>query len=285
MKFWLPLLAILILAGCSSTPDMLEDVEQSSSLMPRGQTYFDLTGLPSPQGAIVAAVYDFRDQTGQYKPIPSSNFSTAVPQSGTALLAKALSDSNWFIPVEREGLQNLLTERKIVRAGLNGDGGKLPQLNSAQILLEGGIVAYDTNLRTGGAGARYLGIGASTQFRVDTVTVNLRAVDIRSGRMLSNVTTTKSVLSLEVTAGVFKFIDAQELLEAEAGFTTNEPVSLSVAAAIESAVAHLIADGLWKGSWNLQQPADQNNPILLKYWMEAFGEQQVRRRLSEDLQV
>ncbi|MCL2915948.1 curli production assembly/transport protein CsgG [Shewanella corallii] len=285
MKYWLPVLAVLALAGCSSTTDMLEEIEHSSSLMPRGQTYFDLTELPSPQGAIVAAVYDFRDQTGQYKPIPSSNFSTAVPQSGTALLAKALSDSNWFIPVEREGLQNLLTERKIVRAGLNGDGGKLPQLNSAQILLEGGIVAYDTNLRTGGAGARYLGIGASTQFRVDTVTVNLRAVDIRTGRMLSNVTTTKSVLSLEVTTGVFKFIDAQELLEGEAGFTTNEPVSLSVSAAIESAVTHLIADGIWKGSWNLQNPTEQTNPVLLKYWMEAFGEKQVRKRLSIEEQV
>lgn len=264
---------------------MLEDIEHSSSLMPKGQTYFDLVNLPQPQGAIVAAVYDFRDQTGQYKPIPSSNFSTAVPQSGTALLAKALTDSSWFIPVEREGLQNLLTERKIVRAGLNGDGGKLPQLNSAQILLEGGIVAYDTNLRTGGAGARYLGIGSATQFRMDTVTVNLRAVDIRTGRLLSNVTTTKSVLSLEVTAGVFKFIDAQELLEAEAGFTTNEPVSLSVAAAIESAVTHLIADGIWKGSWNLDNEADKTNPVLLKYWKEAFGEQLLRRRLNTSEQV
>ncbi|MCL1118718.1 CsgG/HfaB family protein [Shewanella aestuarii] len=275
-------LFMLFLTACSSIDSEFENIQASTSLMPKGETYYDLVSLPPPQGSMVAAVYDFRDQTGQYKPIPSSNFSTAVPQSGTAFLAQALNDSSWFIPVEREGLQNLLTERKIVRAGLNGDASKLPQLNSAQILMEGGIVAYDTNIKTGGAGARYLGIGTSGQYRVDSITVNLRAVDIRSGRLLSSVTTTKSVVSIEITAGVFKFIDAQELLEAEAGYTSNEPVSLCIAAAIESAVVHLIADGIWKGSWSLlDQSSGVKNTILQKYWLEAHSEQQVSARIKQ----
>ncbi|MCE9678934.1 curli production assembly/transport protein CsgG [Shewanella sp. AS1] len=273
---------LLCLTACSANNE-LDDIDASSSLMPKGESYYDLINLPLPQGAIIAAVYDFRDQTGQYKPVPSSNFSTAVPQSGTAFLAQALNDSRWFIPVEREGLQNLLTERKIVRAALNGDASKLPQLNSAQILMEGGIVAYDTNVRTGGAGARYLGIGASTQFRVDSVTVNLRAVDIRSGRLLSSVTTTKSIISMEVSAGVFKFIDAQELLESELGYTSNEPVSLCVASAIETAVIHMIADGIWKGAWNLaDKSTGLRNPVLQKYWLEAHSEARVLAKIRED---
>ena len=120
--------ALLLLAACSSTSEF-EGIQASSSLMPKSDTYYDLIGLPLPQGSMVAAVYDFRDQTGQYKAIPSSNFSTAVPQSGTAFLAQALNDSSWFVPVEREGLQNLLTERKIVRSGLKGEANKLPQLS------------------------------------------------------------------------------------------------------------------------------------------------------------
>ncbi|CAM4186671.1 MULTISPECIES: CsgG/HfaB family protein [Shewanella] len=281
MKPLLIAAGLLLLSACSTTSD-LEQVQASSSLMPKGESYYDLINLPAPQGVMLAAVYDFRDQTGQYKPIPSSNFSTAVPQSGTAFLAQALNDSSWFIPVEREGLQNLLTERKIVRAGLNGEANKLPQLNSAQILMEGGIVAYDTNVRTGGAGARYLGIGAATQFRVDTVTVNLRAVDIRTGRLLSSVTTTKSILSKEITAGVFKFIDAQELLESELGYTSNEPVSLCVASAIESAVVHMIADGIWKGAWNLaDQSSGLSSPVLQKYWLEAHSEARVRAKINQ----
>ncbi|AZG73721.1 CsgG/HfaB family protein [Shewanella livingstonensis] len=282
MKRRLLSLFVLSLTACSSIQTELDGIEATTSLMPKGDTYYDLVSLPSPQGSMVAAVYDFRDQTGQYKPIPSSNFSTAVPQSGTAFLAQALNDSAWFVPVEREGLQNLLTERKIVRAGLNGDASKLPQLNSAQILMEGGIVAYDTNIKTGGAGARYLGIGVSGQYRVDSVTVNLRAVDIRTGRLLSSVTTTKSVISKEITAGVFKFIDAQELLESEAGYTSNEPVSLCIAAAIESAVVHMIADGIWKRAWNLLDPVSGvKNPTLQKYWLEAHTEKQVLERIKQ----
>ena len=109
MKKLILLLILFIVSACSSTSE-LEQIEASSSLMPKGETYYDLIGLPAPQGSMVAAVYDFRDQTGQYKPIPSSNFSTAVPQSGTAFSDHTLNDSAWFVPVEREGLQNLLTE-------------------------------------------------------------------------------------------------------------------------------------------------------------------------------
>ena len=273
--------ALILLSACSSISEF-EHIEPASSLMPKSTSYYDLIGLPAPQGSIVAAVYDFRDQTGQYKPIPSSNFSTAVPQSGTAFLAQALNDSAWFVPVEREGLQNLLTERKIIRAGLKGEAGKLPQLNSAQILMEGGIVAYDTNIKTGGAGARYLGIGVNTKFRVDTVTVNLRAVDIRTGRLLTSVTTTKSILSKELSAGVFKFIDAQALLESEIGYTSNEPVSVCVVQAIETAVVHMIADGIWKRAWNLGSPdTGLQNAVLQKYWLEAHTEARVSERIKQ----
>ena len=33
--------------------------------------------------------------------------------------------------------------------------------------MEGAIVAYETNVRSGGQGARYLGIGVSQEYRVD----------------------------------------------------------------------------------------------------------------------
>nr|WP_205597694.1 CsgG/HfaB family protein [Paraferrimonas sp. SM1919] len=263
--------------ACSSNDIPME----ISSLMPKGEAHKQLISLPSPQGAILAAVYDFRDQTGQYKGLPSSNFSTAVPQSGASMLSQALVDSAWFTPVEREGLQNLLTERKIIRAGLQGKGAKLSELSPAQILFEGGIIAYDTNTITGGLGARYLGIGANSQFRKDSVTVNLRAVDIRTGRVLSSVTTTKSILSKEISAGVFKFIAAKELLESEMGYTTNEPVSICVDSAINAALTHLISDGVWKGAWSLKDEQEGlNNPVLLSYWVESFGKEAVQKRLG-----
>ncbi len=270
-----------LLNGCTATQKTIEalagPMDKGSKLTPRASTYQDLISLPQPKGKIVATVYNFRDQTGQYKPAPASSFSTSVTQGATAMLISAMNDSGWFIPLEREGLQNILTERKIIRAALkkpntpSNNDRELPSLLAANILLEGGIIAYESNIQTGGAGARYFGIGAAEQYRVDQVTINLRAIDIRSGRILHSVMTTKSIMSREITSGVFRFIEFKRLLEMEAGTTTNEPAQLCVLSAVESALIHLIADGLQNNSWALKNPQDINHPILSDY-LEAAAQ-------------
>ncbi|MFC1503143.1 CsgG/HfaB family protein [Pseudomonadota bacterium] len=268
-------LVLLVLSGCSTSLDIPE-ISNEATLMARSSTYKDLVSLPRPRGKIFVAVYDFRDQTGQYRPQPNSNFSTAVPQGGAALLTNALLDSKWFIPLEREGLQNLLTERKIIRAAQKKDeapknhGSYLPSLTSANVMIEGGIVAYDTNIKTGGAGARYLGVGASGQFRTDQVTVNVRAVDVRSGKVLLSITTSKTILSKELQAGVFKFIDYKDLLEAELGYTTNEPVNVALMSAIDSAVVHFIVGGIKIGLWQPANKDDIKHPVLQEYMTRNF---------------
>lgn len=272
MKTLLLFTCVALLSGCSASLG-IPDTSEEPKLMQRGSTYQDLVSLPSPKGKILVSVYDFRDQTGQYKPQPNSNFSTAVPQGGTALLTTSLLESNWFIPLEREGLQNLLTERKIIRAAQN-KGAKLANhtsnlasLSSANIVIEGGIVAYDSNIKTGGLGAKYLGIGGSGQYRTDQVTINLRAIDVRSGQVLLSITTSKTIFSHEIGLGAFRFIDYKELLEVEMGYTNNEPVNLAVMSAIDAAVIHLIVQGIHKSLWQPAQDFDQNNPIIQKYML------------------
>ncbi|MDC5705235.1 curli production assembly/transport protein CsgG [Vibrio europaeus] len=270
MKTLVFLLASLSLFGCSYSMDM-PDASEAPTLMPRGSSYQDLVSLPLPKGKILVSVYDFRDQTGQYKPQPNSNFSTAVPQGGTALLTASLLDSKWFVPLEREGLQNLLTERKIIRAaqkkgqGAANHGDDLSALSSANVMIEGGIVAYDSNIKTGGAGARYLGIGGSGQYRTDQVTVNLRAVNVRTGQILLSVTTSKTIYSHELTAGSFRFVDYKDLLEIELGYTNNEPVNVAVMSAIDAAVIHMIVGGIGRGLWQPQSDKDVKHEILQKY--------------------
>jgi curli production assembly/transport component CsgG len=222
----------------------------------------------------VTAVYGFKDQTGQYKANPDSNFSTAVTQGGSAILVKALRDSKWFVPVERENLQNILTERKIVRAiEQPGEGGdkslvKLPSLTGAKLLIEGAVIGYDSNIKTGGLGVKYLGVGSSGQYRADQVSVNLRAIDINSGQILHSVSTTKTVYSTQLTSGIYKFISYKSLLEAEVGTTMNEPVQIAVQEAIEAAVVNLITEGIDNRSWLLANETDRNAPVLQHYRQE-----------------
>lgn len=267
--------ACVLLSACATPITEPVAVSEAASLTPASPATRDLRKLPPPRGKVVVAVYGFRDQTGQYKPSPDSSFSTSVTQGAASMLVKALKDSGWFTPVERESLQELLTERRIVRAldGSGADplgaGGSVPALLPAAVLIDGGVISYESNVRTGGAGARFLGIGLSTQYRVDQVTVNLRSVDIRNGQILQSVSTTKTIFSYEVRPSVFRFVNFKELLEVEAGVTNNEPAQLAVKEAIETAVVHLVAQGLKDRSWALRNEADWNSSILQAYLREA----------------
>ncbi|MGO4912120.1 MULTISPECIES: CsgG/HfaB family protein [unclassified Leeuwenhoekiella] len=243
-----------------------------------------LLDLPAAQDPVEVAVYNFRDQTGQYKAVENgSTFSTAVTQGGTTILLKALEDSGWFIPIERENLSNLSTERNIIRntkqeyiKNLNPNEPPLPPLKYAGVILEGGIVSYDTNIITGGIGARYFGLGGSAKYRQDRITVYLRMVSTSNGEILKTVYVSKTILSQALDANFFRFVKFQRLLEAEMGITQNEPVQIAVQDAIEKAVRALIIEGVESGYWSAKGGKAVNEELVLNYNEEKELEQSAR---------
>ena len=270
---------LLMLSACSVVPP--SNVKSNARLTPASRITRDLTQLPEPKTKIAVAVYGFRDQTGQFKPSPDSSYSTSVTQGAASMLVKALKDSGWYLPVEREALQNLLTERKLVRAIESpSEKGKpainLPNLTTASLIIEGGVIAFESNVRTGGKGANYLGIGASTQYRVDQVTVSLRSIDIRTGQVLNAVSVTKTIYSYQFSASIYKYTSYQHLLQAETGYTTNEPAQLAVREAIEAAVVHMTAQGVRDRILELKDDANINSPVIQAYLAESM------MNLSED---
>ncbi len=240
-----------------------------------------LLDLPPAAQPLEVAVYNFSDQTGQYKAVENgSTFSTAISQGGTTMLIKALEDSGWFIPIERENLSNLSTERNIIRntkqeyiKNLNPDEPPLPPLLYAGLLLEGGVISYDTNIITGGAGARYFGLGGSAKYRQDRITVYLRAVSTSNGEILKTVYVSKTILSQAVDANFFRFVKFQRLLEAETGVTQNEPVQLAMKDAIEKAVHDLIIEGIAKKYWSTQGGKEVNDELVADYLAEKKKEE------------
>ena len=134
------------------------------------------------QPKITIAVYRFLDQTGQRKPSTKfSQLSTAVTQGASMFVVDALksvSGGDWFQVLEREGLDNLIKERQLIRStrteydGEQNVGNILKPLVFAGLIIEGSVIGYDSNIQTGGQGARYLGIGISEQYRVDQVTIH-----------------------------------------------------------------------------------------------------------------
>ena len=253
-----------------------------------------LRELPEPFEKIVVGVYTFKDQTGQYKTLEAgSSFSTAVSQGATTMLVQALEDSKWFTPIERENLNNLLNERNIIRStrqeyqkNSNSSQPILPPLLYAGILLEGGVVSYDTNIITGGAGARYFGAGASTKYRQDRITIYLRAVSTSNGEILKTVYVSKTILSQSIDASLFRYVAFQRLLEAETGFTKNEPVQLAMKNAIESAVEALIVEGVARGFWTTKEGGLKNKQLMDAHKAQKeFEETQLlydRKRIEPD---
>lgn len=253
------MLLVITLSGCAlhqKSRDLEFKPEVSKSMMQR-----ELENVPEPSSGkpVSVAVYSFQDKTGQRRPQTNvASLSSAVTQGAEAFLIKALQDvgkGRWFDVVERVGLDNITKERLIIRQmreAYEGPNAKpLMPMQFAGMIIEGGIIGYDTSTKSGGAGARWLGIGAQTQYSEDIVTVSLRAVSVNTGKVLITVTVQKTILSTSDSLSAFRFFDlGTKAFEAETGITINEPGTYAVKSAIESAVIELIKEGQRKGVWD-----------------------------------
>ncbi len=252
-----PLALALALAGCGTLGNAVRSFDDPKVTRP---TLKIESTLKEPQsGSIPVAVYNFRDMTGQRKASQTvASLSSAVTQGADAYLVKSLQEvggGKWFKVLERGGLDNLIKERQLIRQMrelYQGDKAQpLPPMLFAGMILEGGIIGYDSNTRSGGSGARLLGIGASTEYRQDEVTISLRAVSVATGEVLTVVNIAKSVYSFQDKAGILRFYDAgTQSLELETGAATNESMNKAIQLAIHAAVIELIREGEKKGHWS-----------------------------------
>ena len=249
--------SLALISGCTTENALLVQPPKLAAVTPVNSALRD---LPPPQQRVTVAVYDFGDLTGQFKDTDSvQTLSKAVTQGGAALLIKALEDAgnrSWFSVLERNQLNDLLKERQIItemrriyRDEKHINPEVLPPLMHAGIILEGGITGYDTNTMTGGLGAQYLGIGADTKYIKNTVTVTLRAVSTKTGEVLASVNVRKEIASVALQGSVFRYLELDKLLAAEAGITYNEPKQIAVETAIDKAVLTLVARGAQLGIW------------------------------------
>ena len=267
-KVLLSLLVLLTLSGCA-TIHMEAGKEEPVALQPRESLTTKIPELDGPP--ITIAVYGFQDKTGQMKPNDKlAVFSKAVTQGAEVFLIKSLQDSkNWFKVVERVGLDNLIKERQLIRNQREVYEGKdarpLKPMTVAGVMIEGGIIGYDSNIRSGGNGARFLGIGGSQQYRVDEIVISMRLISVNSGEVLLTTAVSKTIFSTQHNVGMLRFVDAgTKALELENGMALNEPTTYAVRVAIEQAVYDMIIEGEKKGIWRFKKPGQVARPEEVK---------------------
>jgi len=276
---YLILCFVVLIAGCASvnsarlcaslSQDYINEKGFEVNDCPRGPrierpTLRDLVNLPMPRQKAVVSVYSFLDLTGQRATADNmALFSTAVTQGADSFLIDALlaaGNGTWFLVAERGDLDALTRERQLIistRNNYDGEGAnKLEPLLFSGLILSGGIIGYDTNLRSGGIGARYLGIGFNTQYRIDEVTVALRVILVQTGQVLLNVITSKSIYSAATGFDTFIFTEnGTELVEIETGIARNESATYATRSAIEAAVYAIIIKGIEDDLWDYTEEA------------------------------
>ena len=270
----LPFLLVPLLSSCALLFDPIENnlgpIERIEEAQVEQIVLTELahvkrsTKTPKPVVAVYADA--FKDDTGQRRSNSSfATFSTAVTQAPYVYLIRALkhagtNENGFFDVVERVGLDHVTKERQLIRSTRQDfeENQKLPALLFAGLIMEGGVVGYESNIESGGAGARHLGIGGSKEYRRDTVSVSLRVVSVATGKVLIDVLVTKTILSASVSQDVFRFISTgTELVEIESGRVRNESINLALRAAIETAVLEVIKEGENAGFWRLEDENEQ----------------------------
>ena len=255
------IIGLILLSGCATTHNHYSEFSEKPFVETpvTSELLISIPDLDQPK--ITIAVYSFPDRSGQRKPNSKfSQLSTAITQGPDVYLISALkkvSDGDWFTVVERSALPSLVKERQLVRStremyeGQQQASNVLKPLLFAGLIVEGGVVSYDSNVKSGGEGARVFGIGVSQQYRTDQVTVAMRLIAVQTGEVLMTVTATKTIASFQTGADVFRFFDMRtKALEIESGVAINEPTNYAVRSAIEYAVLQMIEKGeaqkLWK---------------------------------------
>ncbi len=267
VRLLLLFLLVALLSSCAPRySSLLEEgglpyivIEKASILELQNE---ELLNLKPAKRKPVIAVYpnSFKDMTGQRRSNSQfALFSTAITQAPEALLIRALkhaSNGEFFQVAERVGLDSLTKERQLIRSTREtfDEESAVKPLLLAGLLVQGAVLSIDSNIRSGGMGARYLGIGSSKEYREDLITISLRLVSVSTGEVLIEVLINKSIISVGLSQDLFRFIsNGTELVEIEGGAAENESTSIALQQSIEQGVLQIIKIGISKGYWEYEE--------------------------------
>ena len=232
----------------------IQDAETSKPDISNQSLSGVLSELPQVKSdPLIVGVYSIPDQTGQRAlSAGQTTMSSAIPQGLTALLVQELTnvgEGAYFRVVERENIDDLLNERRIVASTL-GESAELnlQPLLLPGVLLTGSAVSYDRKVYQNFAGIGAASINLQKDVYVDRVGFVLRATSVQTGEVLESIYVSKEVRSQVSGLTGLKIID-EDMAGAEIGSAANEPTSIAVRKAIAAAVNELSLRGIERGWW------------------------------------
>ncbi len=212
----LAVVGLAALAGCTSTATVV-----SSS---GGPSIYEAQREPvnGPKYRIAISAFD-------YKAAKRSNIGDGMAD----MLANALFNTNRFIVLEREHLNEVTAEQDLANSGRfkKETAAPIGQLEGAQLLIRGTVTAFEPNCKGGSI------IIAST--KQACVTINIRIIDAATGRVV-NATTVDGTSANNGIGLVFTGPD----LPIGLGAFSKTPMETALRNCIEAAVNHIVATKL-----------------------------------------
>lgn len=206
----------------------------------RSHTNAERARISRARQAVETEMNDLRTRVeAEYKALGTAG---PLPQ-GTPTIEQTLDNLS---ALRRKRLSEIEPERPF---SANEGSAPMPELRTADYIITGAIVAYESNTLSGGRGVRFWNTGLVSETRKDTITVNLRLVNTATGVLESNKTTTQVVVSRRRQGDFMNYVSLNKVLEFETGHAFNEPKTFALDAAFQLALAGIVADMQSKGKW------------------------------------
>jgi curli biogenesis system outer membrane secretion channel CsgG len=251
-------LTFILLAGCASTAAVTKG-EGATIGEAQAEVYngpkaritvgaiVDKTGAADKKTSLNYQMDLLRRRSGS-----SESFDSAGLVSGIRdLITTALFQSQRFIVLERENIGDALVEQEFSASGRVGESSRIPlgQIEGAELLVVGALTGFDAGAAGGGGFPIPIPINRGrdflildVEFRKSHVAMDLRVIDVRTGRIVSTVAVEGS--ARKFGAGLSGFahtrygghVRVPTLLR---GFT-NTPVEKAISEMVDAAVTHVV---------------------------------------------
>ena len=245
------LLACGLLAGCASTPQVISGaggagIAQSqarvANALPRIAVgaIIDKT-VPGDEKSLTRQLVLLNAQHHTGDPLTIDGITHGVRD----MLTTALFDSNKFIVLERDAINDVMVEQEFSQSARAGEATRIPlgQLEGAQLLVVGAITAFDAGVG-GGAIPIPIPLSRNGDFGILNVSakrgyvaMDLRIIDVASGRVV-NTTAVEGKnwhFGMDFT-GVFGFRGSAITLPGLLKYFSNTPVEEALQKMVDAAV-------------------------------------------------
>jgi len=252
------MLAMLALAGCATTAEVTKgggatigEAQAEKYDGPKARitvgAIVDKTGAADKKGSLRYQLDVLRRRSSTPESFQSENVVGGIRD----LVTTALFQSNRFIVLEREAISETLVEQEFSASGKVGEASRIPigQVEGAELLVVGALTGFDAAAAGGGGFPIPIPINRGRDFvvldveiRKSHVAMDLRVIDVRTGRIVSTVAVEGS--ARKFGAGLSGFAHTRHggmvrIPTVLRGFA-NTPVEKAISEMVDAAVTHIV---------------------------------------------